>query len=323
MAFAGLVAANNLSDVASVETTWDNIGDGITATVSPALGLTVQLFDDTGDINSTFTNLRSTNVEPVINFTKQYAIEKGGTGDNFSIRAVGQVQARQGGSNTFSILTDDGVRVSINGVQVLNEWYGQSSVWHTFTASGLTQGQWYNIQIEHFQGPGDARLVFANKEDVSDPVRTIRAGTGIVIKGADILALTGISRLSTRDILLLNGLTSNVQTRLNTSSQQISSGIVFQNNALPKASPTSSGNYSINSTLIAQSLRINNIPVQSLATAPFSGSTATTPILLNDAIITNTFTMQGTISSGVVSSPSIAIPVRDGNYVYYLKAGQS
>ena len=323
MAFAGLVAANNLSDVASIETTWDNIGDGITATVSPASGLTVELFDDTGDINSTFTTFRSTTIEPVINFTKQYAIEKGGTGNNFSILAGGQVQARQGGSNTFSILTDDGVRVSINGVQVLNAWYGQSPTWHTFTASGLTQGEWYNIQIEHFQASGEARLVFANKEDVSDPVRTIRAGTGIVIKGADVLAITGISRLSTRDILLLNGLTSNVQTRLNTASQQISSGIVFQNNALPKASPTSEGDYSINSTLKAQSLRINNIPVQSLATTPFSGSTATTPILLNDAIITNIFTMQGAVSSGVVSSPSIAIPVRDGNYVYYLKAGQS
>lgn len=323
MAFAGLVAANNLSDVASIETTWDNIGDGITATVSPAAGLTVELFDDTGDINSTFTTFRSTTIEPVINFTKQFAIEKGGTGNNFSILAGGQVQAKQGGSNTFSILADDGVRVSINGVQVLNEWYTQSATWHTFTASGLTQGEWYNIQIEHFQASGEARLVFANKEDVSDPVRTIRAGTGIAIKGADVLAITGISRLSTRDILLLNGLTSNVQTRLNTASQQISSGIVFQNNALPKASPISEGDYSINSTLKAQSLRINNIPVQSLATTPFSGSTATTPILLNDAIITNIFTMQGAVSSGVVSSPSIAIPVRDGNYVYYLKAGQS
>lgn len=34
MALPGLVAANNLSDVASIEATWDNLGDGLNATVS-------------------------------------------------------------------------------------------------------------------------------------------------------------------------------------------------------------------------------------------------------------------------------------------------
>jgi hypothetical protein len=123
--------------------------------------------------------------------------------------------------------------------------------------------------------------------------------------------------------LLLNGLTTNVQVNLNTASQQIASGIVLQNNALLKASPTSIGDYSLNLNLVAQSLRINNIPVKSLATTPFSGATATVPILLDDAIVTNVFTMQNAISSGIVNSPDIAIPVKDGNYIYYLKAGQS
>jgi len=39
--------------------------------------------------------------------------------------------------------------------------------------------------------------------------------SGVVIKGGDILALNGVSRVSARDLLLLKGLTSNVQPRLN------------------------------------------------------------------------------------------------------------
>ena len=147
--------------------------------------------------------------------------------------------------------------------------------------------------------------------------------SGVVIKGADILAITGISRVSARDLLLLHGLTSNAQTRLNTISQQVASGIVLQNNALLRASPSSEGDYSLSGSLIAQSLKINGINAQSLATAPFSGSTATTSILLDNVVIASGFTVQNSFTAGTVAAPEVAIPVRDGDYIYFLKAGQS
>lgn len=147
--------------------------------------------------------------------------------------------------------------------------------------------------------------------------------SGVVIKGADILAITGIDRVSARDLLLLKGLTSNAQARLNVVSQQVASGIVLQNNALLRASPSSVGNYSLNGNLSAQNIRINGVPVKSLSTSPFSGATATTSILLDNVIISSTFTVQNTTASGTISSPEVAIPVKDGDYIYYLKAGQS
>lgn len=147
--------------------------------------------------------------------------------------------------------------------------------------------------------------------------------SGVVIKGADVLAITGISRVSARDLLLLKGLTSNAQTRLNTVSQQVASGIILQNNALLRASPLSVGDYSLNGNLAVQNLQINGVAVQSLSTAPFSGSTASTSILLDDVIVSSGFTVQNTLSIGTVAAPEVAIPVRDGNYIYYLKAGQS
>jgi hypothetical protein len=147
--------------------------------------------------------------------------------------------------------------------------------------------------------------------------------SGVVINGGDILALNGVSRVSARDLLLLKGLTSNVQPRLNTISAQIASGIVLQNNALLRASPISAGNYSLNGNLSVQSLRINNVNVQSLSTTPFSGGTATTSIYLDELVFTDNITIENSVSSGTVASPELAIPVRDGDYVYYIKAGQS
>lgn len=147
--------------------------------------------------------------------------------------------------------------------------------------------------------------------------------SGIVVKGADIFALNGVSRISARDLLLLRGLTSNAQIRLNTISAQIASGIVLQNNALLKASPTSSGNYSLNGNLSVQSLRINSINARSLSSSPFTGNTATTAIYLDQLTFNSAITMGGTVASGTVTVPDLAIPVRDGDYIYYLKAGQS
>lgn len=159
-------------------------------------------------------------------------------------------------------------------------------------------------------------------ESISYTINNITT-SGVIIKGADILALNGVSRISARDLLLLRGLTSNAQIRLNTISQQIASGITLQNNALLKASPTSTGNYFLDGSLVFSSARINNIAAKSLSTSPFSGSTATTSIYLDKLIITNNFTMQNSTVSGSVASPELAIPIEDDGYIYYIKAGQS
>lgn len=147
--------------------------------------------------------------------------------------------------------------------------------------------------------------------------------SGVVIKGADILALVNVSALKTQDFLYLRGLTSNVQSRLTTIAGQVASGIALQNNALLKDGPVSSGNYSLTGNLSFQSLLINQNGVQSLTTSPFSGNTATTSIHFGRLKISSGLTIQNVITSGVVNSPEIAIPVEDGDFLYYIKAGQS
>ena len=179
------------------------------------------------------------------------------------------------------------------------------------------------VAAENLKDAGSAEIAWDNLGDGISYIINDVTISGVVIKGADILALNGVSRVSARDLLLLNGLTSNVQARLNTISAQIASGIVLQDNALLKASPSSLGDYSLNGNLAFQSIRINNIPAQSLSSSPFSGSTATTNILLDRLVFTSGFTVQNTIASGTVASPELGLPVEDNGIVYYLKAGQS
>lgn len=144
----------------------------------------------------------------------------------------------------------------------------------------------------------------------------------VIITGGDILALNGISRVSARDLLFTAGLTSNAQSRLTTIAAQIASGITLQNNALLKASPTSSGLYSLNGNLAFQNIRINGIGVQSLSTTPFSSGSGTTSIYLNRVIVSSGWIVNNAISSGTVNSADLAIPVEDGDYIYFLRAGQ-
>jgi hypothetical protein len=159
-------------------------------------------------------------------------------------------------------------------------------------------------------------------ESISYTINNVTT-SGVVIKGADILALNGVSRISARDLLLLNGLTSNAQVRLNTISQQIASGIILQDNALLKASPISAGNYSLSGNLVFSSARINGIAARSLSTTPFASGVATTSIYLDKVIIASGFTVRNTTTSGSVASPELAIPIEDNGYIYYIKAGQS
>lgn len=145
----------------------------------------------------------------------------------------------------------------------------------------------------------------------------------VIILGADILALNGISRVSVRDLLFLRGLTSNAQSRLTTAAAQVASGVALQNNALLKASPSSAGFYSLNGNLAFQSIRINGIQAQSLSTSPFTAASGTTSIYLDRLVVSSGWTILNPIASGTVNSPDVAIPVEDGDYIYFLRAGQS
>ncbi len=145
------------------------------------------------------------------------------------------------------------------------------------------------------------------------------------IKGKDILALNGVSRASTRDFVFIKGLTSAAQPRITTAAQQAASGTVLRDAAMLKASPTTIGNYFFSSeiTLSGVSTRINGTPALSIATSPFSGSTATASILLGELRPQTNWRITEPMTSGTIASPEFAIPFETNDFVLFIKAGQN
>ena len=144
------------------------------------------------------------------------------------------------------------------------------------------------------------------------------------VTGGDILALDGVRNTATRDFVFIKGLTSTAQPRLTIANTSTLAVINLSNNGLLKLSPTSSGNYSFASglTLSGVSLRINGTNALSIGTSPFSGSTATVPLLLSNLRPQANWRITEPMTSGTITSPSLAIPFEADDFVLFMKAGQ-
>jgi len=133
-----------------------------------ASGLKVALYE-----GKTFETLRSNSAESSINFTDSFDTAKGGNGDTFSIRATGQIQANSNGNNSFAVLSDEGVRVWVNGQPVVDNWTPHGGTWNSFTVPHLVAGEWYDIQIDYYENGGSAQLQLAEKQG-GTPITALR-----------------------------------------------------------------------------------------------------------------------------------------------------
>ncbi|MBC8134339.1 MAG: hypothetical protein H8F28_00450 [Fibrella sp.] len=75
--------------------------------------------------------------------------------DNFSVRWEGQVEAPVTGSYTFTTNSDDGVRLSVNGSQIINNWTDHGPIDDSGTIT-LTAGQKYDLKMEFYEAGGGA-----------------------------------------------------------------------------------------------------------------------------------------------------------------------
>jgi hypothetical protein len=75
--------------------------------------------------------------------------------DTFSARWIGQVQAVETGTYTFRTYSDEGVRLWVNGTQLIDHWTPHAASYATGTIS-LVAGQKYDIRIEYFEQTGNA-----------------------------------------------------------------------------------------------------------------------------------------------------------------------
>lgn len=94
-----------------------------------------------------------TRIDPQIDFDFNYDSPLTGvSSDNFSIRWTGQLQAPVTGTYTFTTYSDDGVRLYINGVKVLDNWTDHAPTYNDSAPLTLIAGNKYDIRLEYFEG---------------------------------------------------------------------------------------------------------------------------------------------------------------------------
>jgi cytochrome c peroxidase len=82
-----------------------------------------------------------------------------GTGvgaDNFSVRWLGQVEAPSTGAYQFQTISDDGVRLWLNGVLTVDNWTDHSTTTNTGGNISLTANTKYHIRVEFYERGGNA-----------------------------------------------------------------------------------------------------------------------------------------------------------------------
>ena len=122
-------------------------------------GLVADYFSDTN-----LTNLAATRTDPTVNFDWAGASPAPSVaGSNFSVSWTGEVQARYTETYTFFTQSTHGVRLWVNGQELINDWADHPLTEDSGTIS-LQAGQTYSIQMEYQQTGGDdvARLLWAS-----------------------------------------------------------------------------------------------------------------------------------------------------------------
>jgi glucose/arabinose dehydrogenase len=114
-------------------------------------GLSATYYD-----NIAFTGTTVTRVDPTVDFNWGMGAPAPGIGaDTFSVRWTGQVEPPVSGTYTFYTQSDDGVRLWVNGQQIINNWTDHGSTENSGTIA-LTAGLRYDIRMEFYENGGDA-----------------------------------------------------------------------------------------------------------------------------------------------------------------------
>jgi CSLREA domain-containing protein len=124
--------------------------------------------------NRDFTAPVLTRIDPTINFNWVHGSPDPAIGNNtFSIRWTGQVLADYSETYTFYTVTDDGVRLWVNGQLLINDWNNHAATERQGTIA-LVAGESYDIVMEYYedQGRAVARLLWSS---ASTPKQVIPA----------------------------------------------------------------------------------------------------------------------------------------------------
>ena len=76
--------------------------------------------------------------------------------DNFSVRWTGTLTVPTSGTYRFQTYSDDGVRLWVNGAQVINNWTDHSPTTNSTGNITLSAGQRVSVTLEFYEKGGGA-----------------------------------------------------------------------------------------------------------------------------------------------------------------------
>ena len=98
-------------------------------------------------------------VDAVVDFEWKEGVPAPGVrNDNFSVRWEGQVEAPATGRYKFITRSDDGVRLWVNGKQILDNWSAQGTTTITSAEVSLAAGERTTIKMEYYDQEGEATV---------------------------------------------------------------------------------------------------------------------------------------------------------------------
>jgi hypothetical protein len=144
-------------------------GSATRAVVGTGTGLMGQYFAD-----QTLSKLVLTRTDATVNFNWGSGSPAASVPvDHFSARWTGQVQAQYSQTYTFYTDSDDGVRLWVNGQQLINNWTDHSPTENSGTIT-LVAGQKYSIIMEYYEDTGGAvaKLLWSSPSTAKQVVPT-------------------------------------------------------------------------------------------------------------------------------------------------------
>lgn len=94
--------------------------------------------------------------DATVNFRWLLAPAAGLPANYFSVRWSGQIQAPVTAAVRIATYSDDGIRVWLDGVKIIDNWTSHARTRDVSEPVNLTSGQRYNIVVEYYDGEGTA-----------------------------------------------------------------------------------------------------------------------------------------------------------------------
>ena len=144
-------------DQPAMELDWTTPAGGVAAFTPDQLYPVVGGLRGSYYASTSLTNLAFARLDSTINFPTGVLPGPRLPGDNYSVRWEGTVRSLKAGTYKFITTSDDGVRLWVNGTQIINDWNAHAPKDDTGTIA-LAANLDYLIVLEYFQGTGGAAI---------------------------------------------------------------------------------------------------------------------------------------------------------------------